>query len=261
MDIVEGAIQEALNQADEDGSSVDETVDLIMTYPDPEDKIRLVQGKWRSREHMQAKLLELCESKWMLFIDGDEILDGGEALRRFCADNQSGTVVHAKPSRFLNFWHDFGHVAYSLNPLSPWAKNGIPHAFLSWRDIQGLHFDASHTIAMDAYGVSVSTTYLTTDVYENRWRTLDDVRVFHFGNAKGLESMRNKLRLSHPRMMGDASEDPWLSGEMPPDMVLEEYEGAFPAGLEDHPWRGKRRIRVVESKPTFKFDLVEGAYS
>jgi len=261
IDIIEGATKEAvsLGQANSNGGSLDDTVKIIKEFPDPEKKIRLIQGKFIAREQMQDKLLELCTSRWMLYMDGDEIISDGEIMRKFCAENLDGRIVHAKPGRFLNFWHDFHHVAYSLNPLSPWAKHGIPHAFLIWRDLPGLNFSAGHTVALDAYGTSVSTAYIDQTKYNGRWTTLDGVDVYHFGNAKGMESMAYKLKQVHPRLLGE-KEDPWISGEMAADMVLEERNQALPEALQNHPERVKRRIHITASKPTFRFELEGGAY-
>jgi hypothetical protein len=215
----------------------------------------VVQGKWYDREHVQAKLLELCESKWMLYVDGDEVADAASMrnLRRFCEAHQDGQIVYARPARFFNFWHDFQHIAYSLNPLSPWAQFGVPHGFLIWRDIPGLNFQHYHTIPMDGFGVPVSMDY---PAYMKRQAVLDDVFIYHFGNAKGAESLKYKLSQPDARMLGDAKEDPWFSGVMPPDMVIEKFEGKLPRMLKLHPDYGKTRIRVTETKPLYKFEML-----
>ena len=252
IDIVEGAMKSTMSLANDDGSSTDGTVEIIKNFPDPDKKIRLVQGKWKTREHTQTKLLELCSGKWMLFIDGDEILDAQSMIniKRFCEANQDGNIVYARPARFYNFWHDFKHIAYSLNPLSPWAQYGLPHAFLVWRDIPGLNFVLYHTIPVDGFGVPVSLDRFS---YRKRQRVLDNVFVYHFGNAKGVEAMKYKFITGHPRLLGDAEVDPWFSGVMPADMILEKFNGKFPELLKEHPDFGKQRIRITETKPVYKF--------
>jgi hypothetical protein len=253
IDILEGAIKELQHIANSDGSSTDGTVQIIKDFPDPQHKIRLIQGKWHNREEMQTKLLEICDSKWILFIDGDEVSDpqSMRSMRRFCELNQDGQKVYARPTRFLNFWHDFKHIAYSLNPLSPWAQYGLPHAFLIWRDIPGLNFTAIHTIPVDGFGIPVSLDY---PGYRKHQTVLDNVFMYHFGNAKGTEAMKAKLLTGHARLLGDtAKEDPWFSGEMPADMVIEEFTGKLPVLLRKHPEYGKQQIQITETKPTYKF--------
>ena len=256
IDIVEGAMTDAMPKANSDGSSKDGTVEIIKDFPDPQKKIRLIQGKWRNREEIQAKLLEMCLSKWMLYIDGDEILSpkGMRKVRQFCTTNQDGKIVYARPTRFYTFWHDFKHIAYSMNPLSPWAQFGAPHAFLVWTDIPGLNFAQYHTIPIDGFGVPISLDY---PQYRNRQKVLDDVYVYHFGNAKGAEGLTYKLSLrDHNRMVGDVKVDPWFSGVMPEDFVLEPFRGKLPKLLHSHPEYGKQRIRITETEPTYKFEVM-----
>ncbi len=264
IDIVEGATKEAvaLHQAAAQGHSLDDTLHIIKDFPDPDKKIRLIQGKFRAREEMQSKLLEICTSKWMLFIDGDEILDGGPDLRQFCLDHQDGQIVHAKPDRFYNFWHDFHHIVYSVSPLGPWAKHGIPHAFLIWRDVPGLNFSAGHTVALDVYGNPVSTAYidLAHSHYNTRVTSLDGVHIYHFGNAKGKDAMQYKFQQVHPRLLGDAPEDPWISGELGADMVLEEFTDPLPEVLQSHPDAQSVRIAITQSSPVYTFEVLPGAY-
>ena len=188
----------------------------------------------------------------MLFIDGDEILDAQSMInvRRFCEANQDGNIAYARPARFYNFWHDFEHIAYSLNALSPWAQYGLPHAFLVWRDIPGLNFVQWHTIPVDGFGTPVSLDFPS---YRKRQRVLDNVFVYHFGNAKGVEAMKYKFMTGHPRLLGDAEVDPWFSGVMPADMILEKFNGKLPELLKEHPDFGKQRIRITETKPVYKF--------
>jgi hypothetical protein len=253
IDILEGAIKELHSLANPDGSSTDDTVKIIKSFPDPKHKIRLLQGKWHNREEMQTKLLEICSSKWILFIDGDEVSDPSSMnkLRRWCKQHQDGNIVYARPTRFFNFWHDFKHIAYSLNPLSPWAQYGLPHAFLIWRDIVGLNFTQAHTIPVDGFGVPVSLDHPS---YRKHQAVLDDVFIYHFGNAKGSEAMKAKLLTGHARLLGDVEKvDPYFSGEMPVDMVLEEWTGTLPVILRKHPEYGKQRICISETKPAYKF--------
>ena len=255
IDIVEGATKFSLRYANEFGGSTDDTIEQLKKFSDPEHKIRVMQGKWRDREEAQAKLLEMCAGKWMLYIDGDEIIDAEsmQNLRQWCMDHQDGKIVYARPKRFYNFWHDFNHIAYSLDPLSPWAQYGLPHGFLVWRDIPGLNFNHYHTEPMDGFGIIVNLDHPS---YRKRQAVLDNVFVYHFGNAKGMEAMKYKLSQPDPRMIGDAKEDPWFTGLMPEDMVLEPFKGKLPDILRTHPEYGKEHIRISETKPVYKFELL-----
>jgi hypothetical protein len=256
IDIVEGATKYSLRYGDEFGASVDGTVEILKKFPDPEHKIRVMQGRWVDREQAQAKLLEMCASKWMLYIDGDEIIDAKSMrnLRQWCMKHQDGKIVYARPARFYNFWHDFKHIAYSLDPLSPLAEYGLPHAFLVWRDIPGLNFAHYHTEPVDGFGIIINIDHPN---YRKKQAVLDDVFVYHFGNAKGAKALSYKLSQPDLRMLGDAKEDPWFSGLMPESMVLEVFKGKLPKILQGHPDYQNTRIRITEKKPLYKFELLQ----
>jgi len=269
IDIVEGAVKHAMHGANINGSSKDDTVEIIKSFPDPNNKIKLIQGKWDHKEEMQTKLLELCSSKWMLFIDGDEIIDPDsmKLVRVFAEHFQDGSKVYARPEKFINFWHDFKHVAYSVNPVSPWYLHGLPHPFLIHRDVHGLNFAGFHTMPMDGLGHPIA---FDDPAYQGRQSVLDGVKVYHFGNAKSHRNMYNKLLFEVKRGQGakamvergkqpekSVEEDMWFSGSMPPDFIIERFKKELPQLLKDHPRRDEKLIRITRKKPVYKFKRLE----
>ena len=224
---------------------------------DIDNKIRVIHREWSDKQEIQNKLLEICRSKWMLFIDGDEIIEGMDILRKFCEDNPDGTKTYARPERFLNFYHDFQHIAYSLNPLSAWAEFGVPHAFLIHRDIPGLNFGMFHTIPMNGFGLPVHSDDPAT---QGTKAVLDGVKVFHFGNTKTKPKMQGKLNFEKERGIGyehEVKEDPWFTGKLPPDMVLTKYNGEYPEVLASHPLLGIKKIQITKTKPHYEFRRIK----
>jgi glycosyltransferase involved in cell wall biosynthesis len=262
IDIVEGACRQAAHRANPQGESTDTTVEKIKAFPDPQHKIKLVRGAWSSKEEIQAKLLELCMGKWMLYIDADEVLSrkGAEAMRKFCLANQQGEAVYARPAKFLNFFHDFQHIAYSLIPTSPWYQYGLPHPFLIWRDIPGLNFYAFHTLPRNGLGYYVHWDRMLggDPAYTDKQKVLDDVVVYHFGNAKKPSEMKAKLLFERIRDRNPTpvEADFWFTGVLPPEFMLEEYLEKLPAILDKHPWRHEQRIKISEVKPQYKFEVL-----
>jgi len=262
IDIVEGACRQAAHRANSKGESTDDTVAKIQAFPDPDHKIKLVRGAWASKEEIQAKLLELCTGKWMLYIDADEVLSksGADAMRKFCLANQHGEAVYARPARFLNFFHDFQHIAYSLIPTSPWYQYGLPHPFLIWRSIPGLNFHAFHTLPRNGLGYYVHFDRMLggDPAYTDKQKLLDDVTVYHFGNAKKPDEMKAKLLFERIRDRNPTpvEADFWFTGVLPAEFMLEEYTSTLPVILDSHPWRNERRIKITETKPQFKFEVM-----
>jgi len=235
----------------------DNTPEIILSYPDAEHKITFIDGYWQSKEQIQAKLLEVCVSKWMLFLDGDEILteESAKAMRKFCEVNQNGEAVYARPKRFINYLRDFQHIAWSLNPLSPWAEFGLPHPFLIWRDTPGLNFYV-HVTPVNGLGEPV---HLDNPRYKGKQRVLEDVSVHHFGNAKNPERTLDKIAYERRRdgNPSPAKEDWWFTGDLPADFVVGDWNlEDVPAIMKGHPYYGKVRIRVTQTQPNYKFEVL-----
>lgn len=262
IDIVEGAIK---NRIDEGKTSGDQTISLIKTFDDPDKKIRLIQGVYQDKQEIQAKLLEVCRSKWMLFIDADEIIDGMDVVREFAEQNQDGRMVYARPKQFINFVHDFGHIIYSDNPMSPWAKTGMPHPFLIHRDIPGLNFGRFHTIPCDGFEIMIHSD---SKEYRGRRAVLDGVTVHHFGNVLSQEKLTKKLEFERKRGIGwktdnkgnkEAVKENFLfSGVLPDDMFIESFDKSLlPELMKKHPRFGsKPLIRIKEDGEVRGFEFV-----
>jgi len=152
---------------------------------------------------------------------------------------------------------DFNHVAYSLNPISPWAQFGLPHPFLIYRDIPGLNFGAFHTIPVDGFGRALNVDDPTQ---RHRKVILDDVEIFHFGNALGTDRIESKRDYYKSRGDQVVYEDQILGGELSADMVIEEFKD-YPVGirniLSNHPDFGLKKLKITERAPTFKFEVIE----
>jgi hypothetical protein len=252
IDIAEGAIEKLRGYSSFSGSSTDDTLQIIENYPDPKHKIRLIRHHWQSKDHMQHHLWQVCQGQWMLLIDGDEIVDNMKAARKFCSEHTDGSMVHARFERFYSFWHDFHHIAYSLNPLSPWAQFGMIHGFLIWMGLPGLSFAATHSFPIDGIGRPL---HVDNPKYRKRQGFLDGVFVYHFGEAKGRERIDLKVAEGVMKQKGD---EPWFTGVMPPDMVIERFDAEkLPASLRKHPDYNKHEIEITATKPVYKFRLLK----
>jgi len=227
---------------------VEKQLQQVVLERDYDHKVSLIGERiWLSKEHIQRVLLKECTGRWMLYIDIDEIIEGMPQLRRYVEANQN--TWYLRPESFINFYGDYHHIAYSLNPQNPYYRYGAPHCFLINRDVPGLSF-GFHTIAMDGYGVP-----LHSDHPANRHRrdVLEGVTVYHYGNAAPREILDSKR--DYYRSRGDAKvyEETFESCKLEPDMVLEEFTGEHPAVMHDHPRLGLRLIEVTKTKPHYEY--------
>ena len=71
--IAEGADRNSRPYAKPNGSSTDETVDIIKSYPDPGRKILLIQGIWKDKIEQSNAWLRHATGDYVWQIDDDEI--------------------------------------------------------------------------------------------------------------------------------------------------------------------------------------------
>ena len=107
--IVEGAVTNCLFAANPDGSSIDGTVECIRRFPDPQKKIRLIQGSWPEKCEMHNAALAQVTGDYIWLMDSDEIYRRedlakvSEMIRREPAITQINFIPD-------NFWKGFDHL-------------------------------------------------------------------------------------------------------------------------------------------------------
>ncbi|NLH15525.1 MAG: glycosyltransferase, partial [Phycisphaerae bacterium] len=110
--VVEGAVKNCLDAANPDGSSRDGTVEFLRSFPDPQRKIRLVQGLWPEKCQMQNKALEYVTGDYVWLIDSDEVYKPQdlETLRDLFVKDPTITQVNFIPD---NFWKGLDYIFVS----------------------------------------------------------------------------------------------------------------------------------------------------
>lgn len=116
--IIEESVTNCLFAANPDGSSIDGTVEFIKSFPDPENKIRLIQGIWPEKCEMQNKALEYVTGDYVWLVDSDEIYkqDDIERIRQILAADPSISQINFIPD---NFWKGFDHIFVSPQFFAP----------------------------------------------------------------------------------------------------------------------------------------------
>jgi len=101
--IVEGAVRKCMFAANSDGSSVDGTVEFIKSFPDPKNKIRLIQGKWLEKCNMQNRALKFITGDWVWLVDSDEVYkkEDIDLIIEFLKNHKNITQVNLPP---IHFW-------------------------------------------------------------------------------------------------------------------------------------------------------------
>jgi ADP-heptose:LPS heptosyltransferase/glycosyltransferase involved in cell wall biosynthesis/predicted O-methyltransferase YrrM len=116
--IVEGAVEKCMFAANLDGSSTDGTVEFIKSFPDPQNKIRLIQGKWPEKCEMQNVALRHVTGDYVWLIDSDEVYKAEhlDRIKKALVENPSITQVNFIPD---NFWKGLDHIFVSPRFFEP----------------------------------------------------------------------------------------------------------------------------------------------
>jgi glycosyltransferase involved in cell wall biosynthesis/ADP-heptose:LPS heptosyltransferase/predicted SAM-dependent methyltransferase/predicted O-methyltransferase YrrM len=116
--IVEGAVEKCMFAANPDGSSTDGTVEFIRSFPDPQNKIKLVQGRWPEKCEMQNEALKHVTGDYVWLINSDEVYkrEHLEKIKRILIDDPSITQVNFIPD---NFWKGLDHIFVSPRFFEP----------------------------------------------------------------------------------------------------------------------------------------------
>ena len=120
--IVEGAVEKCMFAANPDGSSTDGTVEFIKSFPDTQNKIKFIQGKWPEKCEMQNEALKYVTGDYVWLIDSDEVYKHNDLLRikRILSDDRSITQVNFIPD---NFWKGLDYIFVSHEFSKQWCHS------------------------------------------------------------------------------------------------------------------------------------------
>ncbi len=110
--IIEGAVENCMFAANADGSSTDGTVEFIESFPDPQKKIRLVQGRWPEKCEMQNEALKHVTGNYVWLIDSDEVYkkEDLDKIKEILRSDPSITQVNFIPD---SFWKGLDYIFVS----------------------------------------------------------------------------------------------------------------------------------------------------
>ena len=193
--IVEGAVKTYMHAAKPDGSSKDRTVERIKNFPDVENKITLIQGKWKDKEEQRTAYLKQVTGDWLLQVDGDEVYKK-EDLARMMHMIMKNKELMALSFPLLNFWHNFRTVVRG----GQWELS--QNRF--YRIKTGYHYKTHHQIH-DEKGQPI----FSGKMYRGLIKPCSGAKVYHYAYCKTGGNVRSKLKYYKDR--GDLIEDTWTN--------------------------------------------------
>lgn len=208
------------------GYSEDDTLDRVHAIGDP--RIRILESTWDpSTGHAMlatetARAMAACRHRWGIYIQADEVLEDGGALRlrELIARHDSNVRVDGIAVEYLHFYGGFDTVAINRR----WYRREVRAVRLdpareihSFRDAQGFRVGAAHrrigaarsTVRMHHYGWARPGWALAA-------KRAADNEIYHW---------RGKMDQARPLL-------PWFPGIRP-------FTGRHPDVIQ--PWLAERR--------------------
>ena len=218
-----------------DKHSTDGTIEAIQSFPDPANKIKLIQGQWKDKaEQRNIYVDELKDGDWMFLMDGDEVFSDMGLWRLSALMHRHDSITVA----FHSFWNDFDTVGTGKWDEYRQAK------IVRWR--KGYHY-RDHNCPSNAAGELIMQTRSALHV--------DEKLFHHYSWVKPLEKLRAKADYYTYQVGGvrkDYIDKVFLAWREDPKGVVKKY-GTHPYGgggvtkfLGKHPKPIQRRIERGE---------------
>ncbi|UCC96701.1 MAG: glycosyltransferase [Phycisphaerales bacterium] len=149
--VVEGAVEQCMFAANPDGSSTDGTVEFLKSFPDPQNKIKLIQGRWPEKCDMQNEALRYVTGDYVWLIDSDEIYKKQD-LERVKTLVQSDPFITQINFNGDNFWKGLDYIF-----VSPRFFESAAHWRRVFKFVRGAKFTTHRPPAMVWPGSELTT--------------------------------------------------------------------------------------------------------
>lgn len=174
--IVEGSSEAVRQYAHEDGSSTDGTVLIIESMEDPDNKIKLIQGKWKDKTEQRNVYCQLLDdTDYAFIIDGDEVWDKFNL-------NKIEQMIFSRPDipalqfNFKDFWKDFRHISKGV-----WGQFTGRKSLINLTLTGNIKYDL-HTLPVMENGGNINSVYI------------NDIYFFHYSYLRNDKKMKQKIQ-------------------------------------------------------------------
>lgn len=117
--VIEGAVENCKFAADENGNSIDGTIEAIREFNDHEDKLVFAQGVWEEKLHMQNKGLEFIDDGYVWLVDSDEFYKDTDIEKVIDLLSKDNSITQLNFISNFNFWKGFDYYFTSPEFFKP----------------------------------------------------------------------------------------------------------------------------------------------
>lgn len=149
--VVEGAVEKAVFAANPDGSSTDGTVETLRSFPDPDNKITLIQGKWQKKLDQSQAWFDRATGDYVWIVDSDEMYLPHDIVE------VKQMLEHDPEITVVSFYHrTFWHNLHTELVGPPWEGNrDVVYERIFKRGPGYRYIKHRHPTVVDADGVSL----------------------------------------------------------------------------------------------------------
>lgn len=235
----------------EDGHSVDNTIEIIKSFPDPEHKITLIQHPYNTfwsggKDEMIAQTNSLIEGDYIFEIDADEFYRNEDVEKLFKIIEQYPQITgFGIPWR--NFWHNF-HTIYGLETKDSFK---VEWGFWGWRLFKW-EKGASKWLGHRPPNVSLSNE---SDGHTRAWGTAHlqplDIWTYHYSDLLPRQNLIKSQYYEIPKWYSDIFMR-WLT-----DKEEVENYGIYPLGGSGRTieYRGTHPSEVYKMAANLKMEI------
>lgn len=237
--LVEGACQGyPTRKVTSNGLSMDNSASQILIFPDPLDKIRLIQHGWTKSEGENAKselrnqYIKYCKGEFLVVVDADEFYlhdDFKLAISEF-----EDPKVYAITLPQVHFWKN-------INNFIIGEYYDIAHTRI-YRHITGMKYISNHNFPEigGKTGPMLGHKKIPRTMKKNNDGAYryEEPCCFHMGFAKDADDMRDKSDYyinrgeATTRPVTTSSRDAWFTDNLPEKCVVYKWSGALPEVLD-----------------------------
>lgn len=235
--ILDGAGELMMFCANPDGSSTDNTLEIVRSFPDPEHKIGLISRKWASLLEKRNTYLRMCDEGDIVFtIDGDEVYKSSDVKRMLHAfENED---VQGVLNLYYYFYPDFNHILT--------GRYGDKRNVRIFRLLKEYRYIMEAENVVDGDGEDIVCKNILSYAFNDRFP-----HTYHYSRLRNHEREINRRIYRWNRDLarfGKPTEAPeTIRGKLEnEELTYTEFQGTHPSVMRGHPLcRGGERFGDV----------------